>query len=263
PHIIIFKFINPSEISFPPTRNPGPFWEAGAFAGFLVIAIVFNCFISGSLFRNKENKIFIIALLTTMSTTGYIAFFIFSLAWIIYKENSDKKLFILPVAFVVVVILFSRLEFLQDKITTQISNVDPDDFTTQKRSRFVSALVDLEDIRKNPLLGKGKNKFTRFEGYYEDEVLSHRNNSFTGYAQKFGLIAWFIYFFFTFKSFIKMSYFYKIPKNIGVASFLVLCVLSFSQDFLYKPFFYTFLFFHLIYNLPYARKTHNNYSYLQ
>jgi len=257
PHIIIYKFINPSEVNFVHSRNSGPFWEAGAFAGFLVLAIVFNCIQKNSLFKNKEGIVFILALLTTMSTAGYIAFFVFAISWIYYREKSIMKLFFLPLALIVAFLIYNRLEFLDTKVESQIANIDKEDYSSQKRSRFVSALVDLDDIVKNPILGKGKHEVTRFEGYYKDEILTHRNNSFTGYAQKFGIIAWFVYFYFALLSFKKMIKYYNKPAYLAYIAFFVLCIISFSQDFLYKPFFYIFLFLHLIYFNSYG--TTNKY----
>lgn len=57
-------------------RNHGPFWEPGAFQGFLILGIIFLLNLNHSNEEIKHKKIkftvFFITLLTTLSTTGYV-----------------------------------------------------------------------------------------------------------------------------------------------------------------------------------------------
>lgn len=54
-------------------RNSGPFWEPGAFQGFLLISVLFTVFCTERVkFRRAKVILFIVTILTTGSTTGYI-----------------------------------------------------------------------------------------------------------------------------------------------------------------------------------------------
>ena len=54
-------------------RNSGPFWEPGAYQGFLIIAILFLLFNKESIKHIKiKFLLFVVTVLTTSSTTGYI-----------------------------------------------------------------------------------------------------------------------------------------------------------------------------------------------
>lgn len=85
PNLIVFN-LNPEYINGILFRNSGPFWEAGAFAGFLIVAILFELIISKKLF-GKRNFILILALLTTFSTTGYIVLAVLSTSYFFLLKN--------------------------------------------------------------------------------------------------------------------------------------------------------------------------------
>lgn len=102
-------------------RNCGPFWEPGAFQGFVNLALLFEMF---SL-RNK-NKLFskaawiyIITVFTTLSTGGYVTMFAI-VGFLTFQNNKIPliiKCFFLTVAFLLFAYLFFNLEFLGDKIS--------------------------------------------------------------------------------------------------------------------------------------------------
>ena len=52
-------------------RNCGPFWEPGAYSGFLVIAMIFH-YLESKTITDKKSIVLILALLSTFSTTGLI-----------------------------------------------------------------------------------------------------------------------------------------------------------------------------------------------
>lgn len=86
-------------------RNAGPFWEPGAFQGFLLIAIFFLLSYK-ELFRHRFMImiILLITLLTTQSTTGYIVFLISLLG---YSQDYVEC-------------LFGRIKFLNNKKKTKM-----------------------------------------------------------------------------------------------------------------------------------------------
>src|SRR5688500_12908439 len=70
-------------------RNSGPFWEPGAFGGYLTMGIAFEMI----LFRkfSKRVIIFLIALLSTFSTGGYMAITLFFLIYFLFLETNQKR----------------------------------------------------------------------------------------------------------------------------------------------------------------------------
>ena len=120
-------------------RNCGPFWEPGAYQGFLNLAIVIN------LLYNKKDKqwkyknlVFIIAIITTFSTGGYITLFVI-LMYVIYTKKKTPNYIKILYSLVFIstaCYLYLSLEFLGDKIAN-------DDARTA---------VSLSDLPDGPML---------------------------------------------------------------------------------------------------------------
>jgi len=58
-------------------RNSGMFWEPGAFAGYLIIALIFLAIIKDEIAKRNYKRSFLIlsiTLISTLSTTGFIAY---------------------------------------------------------------------------------------------------------------------------------------------------------------------------------------------
>ncbi len=101
-------------------RNCGPFWEPGAFQGFLNLAILLE-----TLCNSKRNKqwylkiiIFSITTITTFSTGGYIALFL-NLVLIISTEkkiNPNTRLSIILLFIAFAIFMFFSIDFLGEKI---------------------------------------------------------------------------------------------------------------------------------------------------
>lgn len=103
-------------------RNCGPFWEPGAFQGFINLAILIELFCNRE--RNKKwhlkMSIFVISIITTFSTGGYVVL-AFNLAYYIFtnKELSKNVKIITLISFLILAsIVFFNVDFLYDKIST-------------------------------------------------------------------------------------------------------------------------------------------------
>lgn len=103
-------------------RNCGPFWEPGAFQGFINLAITIE------LLSNKERSrswylkilIFIITIITTFSTGGYIALAL-NLVYYIFSDmrlSKNIKIISLISFLILAFILFFNVDFLYDKISS-------------------------------------------------------------------------------------------------------------------------------------------------
>ena len=104
----LFIYIN----SVTQKRNMGMFWEPGAFQTFLSLALFFD--IAGNTINIKRFLMLTICLITTFSTTGYIAL-IFLIGFILIKRNVNNRKVKIPVIitlFVLLILAFINKESL-------------------------------------------------------------------------------------------------------------------------------------------------------
>lgn len=151
-------------------RNAGFCWEPGFYACVLVFAIFANFIIYDNTWRgNKELYVLIAALITTASTTGYAAFFIFIVTTFIFRnkqmfnENNIVAIILSLLSFGFVM----QLPFMQEKIQNKS---DSQNFITEQKygikaleksdktftvDRFEGMNLDLLNIRDKPWIGYG------------------------------------------------------------------------------------------------------------
>jgi len=80
-------------------RNSGPFWEPGAFAVYLTVALVL-LFLSNRSVRNKYAYVFSLALLTTQSSAGYPALFAYYFFTMMFSKSSLKLPYLFLIGFI-------------------------------------------------------------------------------------------------------------------------------------------------------------------
>jgi hypothetical protein len=230
-------------------RNPGPFWEPGLFAVFLNIALLFQMITEKDIWSWKTG-VLMLALLTTLSTAGYIAFFILFFSYYVIRMNPVRKiLFSLLVAPAILLLYFS-LDFLNTKVK---ENLDLAGTTTS--SRFGSAAVDLADFTNSPWIGWGRGVM-RYGGrpytfFSEDQ---HRNNSVTDLLATYGIFLTVFFFFNYYKSLKYLCLNEDFRKSFAPYALVVILTLGFSQSIFLRPFFYSLLFLHLIYKTKIANE---------
>lgn len=131
-------------------RNCGPFWEPGAFQGFINLALLFELYSlrSSNLLFSKESIIYIISILTTLSTGGYVTMFFIIGYYIIQsrKISISIKLLFISVTLIIFAYLFFNLEFLGEKISRDVNG---------KGGRLSMDFSNVEFI--NILIGSGLN----------------------------------------------------------------------------------------------------------
>lgn len=173
-------------------RNYGMFWEPGAFATFINLALLFE--VMKEQFNVKNILIFSVTLITTYSTTGYIGF-IFIMILIYTKKNLDKNYKILLVLCTMAVILAiyfnpklnallfgSSLSNGQSTVFGKIFsfyNKTNNTVMTSADVRYNSIFEVLKAFFEKPLIGYG------YKG------LSERVYSFTGGMNTCTVINWF------------------------------------------------------------------------
>ena len=106
PNYIIIAFNSYEEL-----RNSGPFWEPGAFSVFINIALILNILVKNKIVE-KKNVLFIITIITTLSTAGFLALFVtVGLVYFLLNPSLKKAVALVPMI-AVFTILVINLPFL-------------------------------------------------------------------------------------------------------------------------------------------------------
>ena len=227
-------------------RNSGPFWEPGAFSGYLILAFIFNFF---SHLKNKKKirLLLLISIITTMSTTGYIAVFVFYLFSIQKKIKSTLlKFFVFAILLFAGFFAFSQINFLGNKIDKQISNTKQiQDLETSGSGRFLSYLKDVKDFEGHEFIGRGFHSETRFLYKIENQI---RTVGLTDIIVKMGLPFILFMFFMFYESLRSFLFFHNYNEQIFVFTlFLTFLILLTSEVYFNYSLFWAFLFLKFIY----------------
>lgn len=196
-HIGIHNFHVEHEI-----RNSGMFWEPGAFAGYLVLALFLAVtYRSKFVFSRWEIYALIAGLISTQSTMGYIASLIVLIFYMIDRVPQKMQaayLFLAPVILVfgaiVTYFAMTQLDFLGEKIQDQMASAQVG-VGNYQINRFGNMLYDLEFIKDKPLAGWSGNPETRYALDPEvAEMVAGQGSALTGFWVRFGAIGWFALF---------------------------------------------------------------------
>jgi hypothetical protein len=227
-------------------RNDGPFWEAGAFSIFLNLALSFNI-LNEKKIISKKNVVFIIGIITTFSTAGFIALFFIISFYFLINRTFYKNIIYLPLIILLFWFSFNNFDFLGEKINTQFDKQLNADNPYLNLGRFQSALLDIQDIQSYPIFGRGRGEF-RFEKdeYFEDYGPARRSNGLTDFIVKMGIPFAIFYFVSMFLSFKSICAFYKVDNKISIIIFIAVLILSFSQLIYTYPFFISLIYFHFV-----------------
>jgi hypothetical protein len=231
-------------------RNSGPFWEPGAFGGYLTLCLALEMI----LFRKFTWRIlaYLLALLTTFSTMGYMSAATFFLLYFIFLElNKKRKLLILPVFLVGLFFLIFDLDFMASKISGQFEGFQKAQ-TYKKQSdddtRLGSTRLDLQDFQRSPLVGTGPSDETR---YGKDEVLFMRTNGVADLLVRIGLIG-FVFVWWRYSRSLR-RYFGKNEiskaKTSAYIFMFITFLISLSETYFNMPFFWS------LFLLEYAERT--------
>lgn len=234
-HFILYTMELGWKVEIP--RNSGPFWEPGGFSVFLFLALTFNI-VRDKKFFNKKNIIFLIALLTTQSTTAYLAFFIFICIYILISYRSIYSFILMPLLIFIFLNLYTQLDFMEEKVNKMY--IESQNARTEKvYSRFVSGKINMDNFSSSPIFGIG-----RFFQISDDENTG--NNGTTLLLAEFGLVGFSFYFFMMYLSYRAYCRRYNFNKYFPFAIIAGLLVLGFSQGLFQKPFFMALCFMYLV-----------------
>ena len=248
PTLIVYTFL-PEFFSgtFKYTRNAGIFWESGAFAVYLNIALYFNYYSkklkSFSDLFDRESLVFIIAICSTASTMGVLSL-VAVITFYSFQLKTNLKYIGVFLIVIVSALAFTSFDFLGDKIQKQLS------VSGESNNRFGSAVMDFKDIEQRPILGWSR----RIEVLFKTNVSSsktHRPNGLTNFLRNYGLLYFSVYFYFVYKSFKAIGLHYKVNKvSLVLLGILLLWIVSFSEQIFDEAFLKALLFLSLVYASP-------------
>lgn len=172
--LYIFNWMDPAkgQIYASIIRNAGCSWEPGRFSIMLTLAILINISREGITFRNnKKILVLLLALASTMSTTGYsITFLIYVIFWL-NEINAKSILSFIFIAIPLSILIFS-FDFMGGKIQEKakfegltrerVHNINYNaktygDEYLGSLDRFESMYFDWINFKQEPLLGYGRN----------------------------------------------------------------------------------------------------------
>lgn len=206
-------------------RNAGPFWEPGAYAVYLGVAMVLLYFFTRSI-RNKYHLVFIIAMLSTQSTAGYLTLFLFVFSTMLLS-SSDYKFISLPLFLVLSILVFQYAPFLKEKVSQTVETETTRDIDTGAGGRLFAARKSLNAIQEYPIFGRGISRRTAVE--YESEYAGAYG--IVDMPARYGVIAGFIYILLLWKSMRYLSGVYFNARIVHYAFFMIISLLPvyFSQ----------------------------------
>lgn len=165
-HNAIFSVISSSTVS---TRNFGLFWEPGAFAIFLNIALLFE------MTDKKQSvlKIFIymVAITTTMSTLGVICLTVLTVAYVFNKDRSlknykrNKAVIVLVSLAALIYIAHFGDDFVSD-IFGKLSSNESGNISSSTKVRINAVIYPFMAFIKSPIVGVGFDEFTNISTNY-------------------------------------------------------------------------------------------------
>ena len=229
-------------------RNSGPFWEPGAFAGYLIVAFIFN-FLKEVQIINKKNIVLFIAIVTTLSTTAYLALFVFF--FFIYYNKIKNVLFKAGAVIIMVLVgvyAYTTFDFLGKKIESQLEVAQTMGIQKSDDSqRFLTILRDIQDFKGHEWIGRGGHDKTRYDLQPTNEMIA-RTVGLTDVLVRLGIIIFIILFYFVFKSICSyLEWLHKRKHIYCFGFFIAILVTLMSEVYFNLPMYWSLLFLQFVY----------------
>jgi|GEM_PF-2296547 len=243
-----FLFINyPSDFIYK-VRNAGPFWEPAVFGGSLLISFAIAALEKRTIF-SKHGFVVMATILTTFSTTTYLALLLFITFFYTFKIKSIiLRVGLMLGCLIGFFYIYSTVDFLGDKINEEFNEVSFDVVYQGGNSRMASAYLDLVEVTETNfyfLFGRGGHPEFRVSTA-DKNVL--RNNGLTDQLALWG-IPFFIFFFYHFrKSWAAFCRVLDYPAGMSYFLLAIIWVISFSEPYYRYPFIWAMALFGFTYD---------------
>lgn len=240
---IVLYTINPDNTF--PIRNCGFAWEPGPYAVFLSLAIWIRL-LENNFRLDKHIWVMLIAIITTFSTTGYLAVMTL-FGWFLYNKKGTAYA-LLPILTLLFMFIFVKTPFLKDKIFEEYNNagqyldkaIKSDKPKNVSIGRFPGFLLNIRDFKKNPILGYGGHVAEETEAYRLGVKITS-TSGLGNWIARFGIVGIII---------LIVTYYHSVRKLLSInnsrgAVFLwgLLLILAFGFNLLNSFMFFAFMLF--------------------
>lgn len=242
--LYLVNLMNPSgeQVTYGIIRNAGCSWEPGRYAIMICLAILFNLYSNGVTLKNNKKVIWLLfALLTTMSTTGYILcailYLYFYVKTINIKYVVSATLLIIGLSFIGLQISFIG-EKLSEKLNVKesINHIESSWQWTEENNvkegvaysmdRFPSMYYEFINFIHDPIIGYGANSSSSY--FYQNYTTSI---GFTGglvsILSKHGILIGLILLFILYNSSKIISKEFKSSKILGFFIYSIFSMISY------------------------------------
>lgn len=212
-------------------RNSGPFWEPGAYAGYLLLAFMLNT-VRYKKLSERKNIVLAFTIFTTFSTTAYLALFLF-LFFLYFKLIKNIILKIVAASLMIFITFFAitSLDFIGGKITERLEALKDRKVMHDRRNtgRFITILRDIKDFEGHEYVGRGRHNQTRFDNTHQKHIL--RSVGLTDIIVKYGLPFFIVLLYYMYRSLYSYLNYEGIYKNsrflaLGIIFTLMLTLIS-------------------------------------
>ncbi len=250
-------------------RNCGPFWEPGAFAGYIIMTFLLYFNNLKQLWSQEKRSCCILGLtlVTTFSSQGYLAFFALAVIKILLTTNKRNVMlvcFCLLFACVAGPALFLKVQFLGDKLNKQIGLAKDytDVLSIESSTRFTTMMIDLDNIATSPFFGRTGETFYLYQNFPAVIKIVERKGYYgtgtgmTGFIASHGIVLWLIWVLLSYRS-LRNTY-QKKRDAVMVLSTLIL--LGQGEQYLSRIFYLSIPFWYLMVNVNYGNVKSQNAS---
>jgi hypothetical protein len=247
-------------------RNSGFFWEPGAYACFLTIVLLLNLFLNNFKF-DRRTKIILVGIITTLSTTGYLAVLVIIFLW--YRRMNPKINFWIVFLIPVTIILIMNIPILGDKISNTFNddmkennvkrlNEQERFFSHQQKdkqiplNRFSSALIVYETFGGTLFLGESN----KYDAVLDKTYNVNISNGIFDFLAKFGLVGLILIIY----RYSRFCLFHLTRPELLFYCILVFLIIGTGEAIVFMPFILMFLF---IQNIQVNRVKTTSYPTIQ
>lgn len=215
-------------------RSYGIFREPGVFAIFLLFALYILLFEKVN-YKIRHVFIYVIAIILTFSTTGYLLLGMILVVYIIMKKDTDKanKTFIIMASFTALVplLIFTDLLKSDSRVFDKLNTLT----TGSAGARLDSFLMNLRILLDYPLFGAG---VYNVSDLFLADSLKDNTNTFLGMSSSYGVL---------FSAIVLYSYYLffrqKNSSIVSISMFLLFFLMLLSESLLNNVVFYIITFY--------------------
>lgn len=240
-------------------RNAGFLWEPGAFSGYIICAFLLYIDQLDILIKRykKEVTYMLIALITTMSTTGFLVLMLMiSYYVLVFTKKKSYLWYVIPFVIALFTYMLSQ-DFMLAKLDHQLAGLNDFDIYGDRidHGRFSAALLDWHYIYRHPFIGNGFDSQIRYSDHlYLGDHLVGFGNGFTYMIGCVGIVFMLVY-----------LYLFGVEKRTSsklVRYFpaMIIILLLQGECFLNYPLFYALSFSMIIENKKYENNCSTSYS---